>query len=152
MCSKSSSSSAPVKSTRACDGSTQWKPRICLSLPSARARCPELIDAKDDTDAADSYHEGAPSDSGRNETRRVAGMAGFLGLPPERQLVRDALARARRERRPTVVVVDGEPGVGKSRLIDEASRNTRADRVAVSAHEPEMSLPFSLRHAPTRAP
>ena len=55
------------------------------------------------------------------------------------------------ERRPTAVVVDGEPGVGKSRLIDEASRNVRADRVAVSAYEPEMSLPFSLGHDLTRA-
>src|SRR5207248_10104299 len=52
---------------------------------------------------------------------------------------------------PTAVVVDGEPGVGKSRLIDEASRNVRADRVAVSAYEPEMSLPFSLGHDLTRA-
>src|SRR5256886_11331735 len=47
------------------------------------------------------------------------------------------------------MVVDGEPGVGKSRLIDEASRN--ADRVAVSAYEPEMNLPFSLGHDLTRA-
>src|SRR5439155_1462962 len=71
--------------------------------------------------------------------------------PHELELVRGALARARRERRPTAVVVDGEPGVGKSRLIDEASRNVRADRVAVSAYEPEMRLPFSLGHDLTRA-
>jgi hypothetical protein len=49
------------------------------------------------------------------------------------------------------VIVDGEPGVGKSRLIDEASRDVRADRVAVSAYEPEMRLPFSLGHDLTRA-
>jgi DNA-binding CsgD family transcriptional regulator len=78
-------------------------------------------------------------------------MAEFFGRPHELELVRGALARARRERRPTAVVVDGEPGVGKSRLIDEASRNVRADRVAVSAYEPEMSLPFSLGHDLTRA-
>jgi AAA ATPase domain len=78
-------------------------------------------------------------------------MAEFIGRPHELELVRGALARARRERRPTAVVVDGEPGVGKSRLIDEASRNVRADRVAVSAYEPEMSLPFSLGHDLTRA-
>src|SRR6266568_1467904 len=59
-------------------------------------------------------------------TRSVAGVAEFFGRPHELELVRGALARARRERRPTAVVVDGEPGVGKSRLIDEASRNVRA--------------------------
>ncbi len=78
-------------------------------------------------------------------------MAGFFGRPHELEVVRVAVARARRERRPTAVVVDGEPGVGKSRLIEEASRNVRADRVAVSAYEPEMSLPFSLGHDLTRA-
>src|SRR5438876_2111657 len=85
------------------------------------------------------------------DTRSVGGMAEFIGRPHELELVRGALARARRERRATAVVVDGEPGVGKSRLIDEASRNVRADRVAVSAYEPEMSLPFSLGHDLTRA-
>jgi DNA-binding CsgD family transcriptional regulator len=78
-------------------------------------------------------------------------MAEFFGRPHELELVRGAVERAGREQRPTVVVVDGEPGVGKSRLIDEASRNVRADRVAVSAYEPEMSLPFSLGHDLTRA-
>src|SRR5438445_771115 len=84
-------------------------------------------------------------------TRSVAGMAEFFGRPHELEVVAAALARAFRERRPTAVVVDGEPGVGKSRLIDEASRNFRGDRLAVSAYEPEMSLPFSLGHDLTRA-
>src|SRR5437763_13727701 len=78
-------------------------------------------------------------------------MAEFFGRTDELEVIRAVVARARRERRPTAVVVDGEPGVGKSRLIDEASRNVRADRVAVSAYEPEMSLPFSLGHDLTRA-
>jgi DNA-binding CsgD family transcriptional regulator len=76
-------------------------------------------------------------------------MAGFFGRMRELEVVRAALARAPGEHRPSVVVVDGEPGVGKSRLIDEASRN--ADRVAVFAYEPEMNLPFSLGHDLTRA-
>src|SRR5881392_1659688 len=76
-------------------------------------------------------------------------MAGFFGRTHELEVVRAALARAPREQRPSAVVVDGEPGVGKSRLIDEASRN--ADRVAVSAYEPEMNLPFSLGNDLTRA-
>ena len=72
-------------------------------------------------------------------------MAGFFGRTHELEVVRAALARAPGEQRPSAVVVDGEPGVGKSRLIDEASRN--ADRVAVSAYEPEMNLPFSWRES-----
>src|SRR5438128_3782838 len=76
-------------------------------------------------------------------------MAGFFGRTHELEVVRAALARAPGEQRPSAVVVDGEPGVGKSRLIDEASRN--ADRVAVSAYEPEMNLPFSLGHDLIRA-
>ena len=76
-------------------------------------------------------------------------MAGFFGRAHELEVVRVALARAPGEQRPIAVIVDGEPGVGKSRLIDEASRN--ADRVAVSAYEPEMNLPFSLGHDLTRA-
>src|SRR5438094_1856818 len=87
----------------------------------------------------------------KRRTGTVAGMAGFFGRPHELELVRGALARARRERRPTAVIVDGEPGVGKSRLIDEASRDVRSDRVAVAAYEPEMRLPFSLGHDLTRA-
>jgi len=78
-------------------------------------------------------------------------MAEFFGRTHELDVIHASLARARRERRPTAVVVDGEPGVGKSRLIDEASRSFPADRVAVSAYEPEMSLPFSLGHDLTRA-
>src|SRR6058998_771514 len=76
-------------------------------------------------------------------------MAGFFGRTHELEVVRAALARAPAEQRPSAVVVDGEPGVGKSRLIEEASRN--ADRVAVSAYEPEMNLPFSLGHDLIRA-
>src|SRR6266498_5432051 len=76
-------------------------------------------------------------------------MTGFFGRTHELEVVRAALARAPAEQRPSAVVVDGEPGVGKSRLIDEASRN--ADRIAVSAYEPEMNLPFSLGHDLTRA-
>src|SRR5437773_8321585 len=78
-------------------------------------------------------------------------MAEFFGRTHELDVIHAVVARARRERRPTAVVVDGEPGVGKSRLIDEASRNVPADRVAVAAYEPEMSLPFSLGHDLTRA-
>jgi len=82
---------------------------------------------------------------------KVAGVTGFFGRTRELELIRAAVARAPGERRPTVVVVDGEPGVGKTRLVDEALSSVRLDRVAVSAYEPEMSLPFSLGHDLTRA-
>src|SRR5262245_41718759 len=76
-------------------------------------------------------------------------MTWFFGRTHELEVGRAALARAPGEQGPIAVVVDGEPGVGKSRLIDEASRN--ADRAAVSAYEPEMNLPFSLGHDLIRA-
>ena len=78
-------------------------------------------------------------------------MAKFFGRTHELNVIHASLARARRERLPTAVVVDGEPGVGKSRLIDEASRNVSSDRIAVSAYEPEKSLPFFLGYDLTRA-
>ncbi|HEU4810895.1 MAG TPA: ATP-binding protein, partial [Nocardioides sp.] len=78
-------------------------------------------------------------------------MTGFFGRRHELELVRAAVAPAPGARRLTAVIVDGEPGVGKTRLIDEALRNVRVDRVAVSAYEPEMTLPFSLGHDLTRA-
>jgi DNA-binding CsgD family transcriptional regulator len=78
-------------------------------------------------------------------------MAEFFGRAHELDAIRAAVARAGSERRPAVVVIDGEPGVGKSRLIDEGARDAPAGQVTVAAYEPEMSLPFSLGHDLTRA-
>src|SRR5438094_10298389 len=47
-------------------------------------------------------------------TGNVAGVTGFFGRTHELEVVRAAVARASEERRPTAVIVDGEPGVGKS--------------------------------------
>jgi MoxR-like ATPase len=47
----------------------------------------------------------------------VACVTGFFGRTHELEVVRAAVARAPGEGRPTAVIVDGEPGVGKSRLI-----------------------------------
>jgi DNA-binding CsgD family transcriptional regulator len=81
----------------------------------------------------------------------VAVVTGFFGRTHELEVVRAAVARAAVERQPTAVIVEGEPGVGKSRLIDEVARDAGTDRVAVAAYEPEMRLPFSLGHDLTRA-
>jgi DNA-binding CsgD family transcriptional regulator len=77
-------------------------------------------------------------------------MAGFFGRTQELDEIHAAVARARREHRPTAVVIEGEPGVGKTRLIDEAAADVRS-RVTVAAYEPEMTLPFSLGYDLTRA-
>jgi len=56
--------------------------------------------------------------------RTVASPAGmskalFVGREEERQLLENALARAVRDKRATLVSVFGEPGIGKSRLVSE---------------------------------
>ena len=56
--------------------------------------------------------------------RAVASPAGvstalFVGREEERELLENALARAVRDRRATLVTVFGEPGIGKSRLVSE---------------------------------
>ncbi|HZT14565.1 MAG TPA: AAA family ATPase [Gaiellaceae bacterium] len=45
--------------------------------------------------------------------------APFVGREEERELLENALARATRDRRGTLVTVFGEPGIGKSRLVSE---------------------------------
>ena len=75
----------------------------------------------------------------------------FFGRAHELELIGAEVSRASSERRPTCVIVDGEPGVGKSRLIDEAARDLPCNRVSVAAYEPEMRLPFSLGYDLTRA-
>src|SRR6266545_8149069 len=123
---------------------------MSVSLPPPQPIAGTRVGEYDGREADGSYHEGPPSDPARRRrTGTVAVMAGFFGRTHELAVVGAALAQTPDEQRPIAVIVDGEPGVGKSRLIDEASRN--ADRIAVSAYEPEMNLPFSLGHDLTRA-
>src|SRR5437763_209530 len=124
---------------------------MCVSLPPPRPTAGTAFVRRVRTRRARIMRDLPQIQRGNVVPRNVAGVAGFFGRTHELEVVCAALARARREQRPSVVVVDGEPGVGKSRLIDEASRNVPGDRVAVSAYEPEMNLPFSLGHDLTRA-
>src|SRR5947207_614286 len=124
---------------------------MCVSLPPPRPTAGTALVRTIRTPRARIMRDLPQIQRGNAVPRNVAGVAGFFGRTHELEVVCAALARAPREQRPSVVVVDGEPGVGKSRLIDEASRNVRVDRVAVSAYEPEMNLPFSLGHDLTRA-
>ena len=73
-------------------------------------------------------------------------MAGrFFGRTEELGGLRSACARARRQRRVTAVVVEGHPGVGKSRLLAEALRHSPlSSQVAMAAYEPERGVPFAL--------
>jgi DNA-binding SARP family transcriptional activator/predicted ATPase len=77
--------------------------------------------------------------------RSVAADVRFVGR--EHELSR--LLRARRDSlrlgRPAIVVVSGDPGMGKSRLLAEAAARLRQDGVSVlstSAFEADRSLPF----------
>jgi hypothetical protein len=56
--------------------------------------------------------------TGVHEPRPVAG-APFVGRERELELLENSLARAVRNRRPQLVTVFGEPGVGKTRLVAE---------------------------------
>ena len=74
----------------------------------------------------------------------------FVGRAPELALLRDA-ALARTHARPTAVVVLGEPGSGKSRLLAEALADVPADRrLAVTGYEPEQRIPLAAASAALR--
>jgi DNA-binding SARP family transcriptional activator len=75
----------------------------------------------------------------------LLGDVGFVGRSAEL----DAIARARSDaltaRRPRVVLVAGDPGIGKSRVVGEAVRRLRAQGGVVrqaSAFEADRGLPF----------
>src|SRR5262245_33759385 len=79
-------------------------------------------------------------------------MAGFLGRAEELAAIRESCARARRESAPTAIVLEGDPGVGKSRLLAEALRRAPIDtRATVAGYEPEREVPFALGQSILRA-
>ena len=66
----------------------------------------------------------------------------------EQQLILDALQRATRARAGSVVLLRGEPGLGKTRLVQVAAAAAGPDMTVVNAlgHEVEQSYPFAFIH------
>ena len=68
----------------------------------------------------------------------------FVGRTDELRAIDALLAESRRERRVAALVLVGEPGIGKSRLLDEAERRAAGDRILrFSGYEPETSVPLA---------
>ena len=60
----------------------------------------------------------------RSASRRMRPRATFIGRGPELETLTAAVERAIRDSAPQIVVVLGEPGIGKTRLIDEFAART----------------------------
>lgn len=72
-------------------------------------------------------------------------MAELVGRQVEVKALAASCERAARERKVTAVLVEGPPGIGKTRLLDEGLRVQPIDaRVHVAGYEPESDLPFAV--------
>lgn len=68
----------------------------------------------------------------------------FIGRADELQALRTLISRARRGGAPTVGLITGEPGTGKSRLLRESLHGADPDRtVVVAGFEPGESIPLA---------
>ena len=68
----------------------------------------------------------------------------FVGRTDELAAIGALLAASRGDRRVAVLVLVGEPGMGKSRLLDEAARHVQTERLMrFSGYEPESSVPLA---------
>src|ERR671917_684207 len=71
---------------------------------------------------------------------------GFLGRSAEREVV-DRLLRDARAGTSAVLVIRGEPGIGKTALLRHAARQASGFRIAeIAGVEAEMELPFAAVH------
>ena len=68
---------------------------------------------------------------------------GFVGRADELGAIEALLATARRERRVAALMLIGEPGIGKSRLLAEAERRASDRILRYSGYEPERSVPLA---------
>jgi class 3 adenylate cyclase/tetratricopeptide (TPR) repeat protein len=70
------------------------------------------------------------------------GRAPLIGREQELDVLRDSLARVRRERTPQLVTIVGVPGIGKSRLIAELFRHVSNDPSELILWRQGRSLPY----------
>lgn len=69
----------------------------------------------------------------------------MMGRHAEMEALTAACTRAARERKVTAVLIEGPPGIGKTRLLDEGLQvQPIGTRVSVAAYEPEGDLPFAV--------
>jgi DNA-binding CsgD family transcriptional regulator len=72
-------------------------------------------------------------------------MGAFFGRAPELAALRDASRRALDDRRPTAVLVEGDPGSGKTRLLAEFLTGLpTGSTISTACFQPESRLPLSL--------
>src|SRR5687767_6723007 len=72
-------------------------------------------------------------------------MSELVGRGEELQLLVGACTRAVDERTVTAVVLEGPPGIGKTRLVEETLVLQPIEtRVHVAGYEPESDLPFAV--------
>jgi DNA-binding CsgD family transcriptional regulator len=75
----------------------------------------------------------------------LGSMGSFFGRSSQLAVVQAACRRVLHEQCVVAVVVEGDPGSGKTRLLAEALPQTPIDlRVAVASHEPESGLPLGV--------
>lgn len=78
-------------------------------------------------------------------------MGTIFGRARELSALHDAAGRGLRDGQVTAVLVEGDPGAGKSRLLTEFLRELPAAPVTVACYEPERRLPLSLGRSLARA-
>ncbi len=91
--------------------------------------------------------ESAPASGIAGQQSRLPVDAGLVGRDREQQLLQEAMARAFDESRSRVVLVRGDPGMGKSRMLQLAAAMARqrgAGILRADAYESEMLRPFGV--------
>lgn len=78
-------------------------------------------------------------------------MGAIFGRARELSALHDVAGRESRDGQVTVVLVEGDPGSGKTRLLTEFLRELPTAPVTVACYEPERRLPLSLGRSLARA-